>query len=130
PVVAAPQSRDTELTTDVEILKSRVLTEKVVDAIGPPTILGESPSSDEVGQRYRAVVKLTKLLDVEPVKKSNVLSITYDGATPDLAQTVVSKLLDFYLERHMQLSRTPGAAQFLTEQTARQKTQLTKAEEE
>jgi uncharacterized protein involved in exopolysaccharide biosynthesis len=130
PVVAVPQSRETELITAVEILKSRVLVEKVVDAIGPPAILGESPSSDEIGQRYRAVIKLTKLLDVEPVKKSNVLAITYDGATPELAQAVVAKLLDFYLERHMQLSRTPGAAQFLTEQTARQKAELTKVEEQ
>src|SRR2546421_5302062 len=58
PVVAVPQSRENEIVTAVEILKSRILVEKVVDAIGPPTILGESPSSDEVGQRYRAVVKL------------------------------------------------------------------------
>jgi uncharacterized protein involved in exopolysaccharide biosynthesis len=130
PIVATPQPRDSELTTDVEILKSRVLTEKVVDAIGPPTILGESPSTDEVGQRYRAVVKLSKLLDVEPVKKSNVLAVTYDGATPELAQAVVSKLLDYYLERHMQLSRNPGAAQFLGEQTARHKAELTKVEEQ
>src|SRR5437764_12111613 len=47
PVVAVPQSRDAELVTAVEILKSRILVEKVVDAIGPPTILGEPPSADE-----------------------------------------------------------------------------------
>lgn len=129
-VVAVPQSRDTELTTAVEVVKSRVLLEKVVDAIGPATILGESPSSDEATQRYKAVVKLAKLIDVEPVKKTNVLAITYDGATPELAQAVVSKLLDCYLERHMQLSRTPGSAQFLAEQTARQKAELTKVEEQ
>jgi uncharacterized protein involved in exopolysaccharide biosynthesis len=130
PIVAVPQSRENEINTAVEILKSRVLVEKVVDAIRPANILDESPSTDEAGQRYRAVVKLTKLLDVEPVKKSNVLAVSYDGRTPELAQSVVSKLIDVYLDRHMQLSRTPGSHQFLAEQTARQKAELTKAEEE
>ena len=59
-----------------------------------------------------------------------MLAVTYDGPSPEVSQAVVSKLLDFYLERHMQLSRTPEARQFLAEQTNRQRAQLTKAEEE
>src|SRR4051794_33452433 len=35
PMVSVPQSRENELNTYVEILKSRVLIEKVVDAVGP-----------------------------------------------------------------------------------------------
>src|SRR5437870_1285276 len=38
-VVAVPQSRENEINTAVEILKSRVLLEKVVDAVGPEAIL-------------------------------------------------------------------------------------------
>src|SRR5262249_5440215 len=140
PVVAVPPSREHEINTAAEILKSRVLLEKVVDAIGPQAILDgrDTPPADQAGpaphgavqERYRALRKLTKLLDVEPVKRSNVVAVSYDGPTPELAQAVVSKLLDFYLERHMQLNRTPGAHQFLAEQTARQRAQLTRAEEE
>ena len=70
------------------------------------------------------------MLDVEPVKKSNVLAVTYDGPSPEISQAVVAKLLEFYLDRHMQLSRTPEAAQFLTEQTDRQQADLKRAEEE
>src|SRR6476646_3536304 len=44
PVVGVAQNRENELNTYVEIIKSRVLLEKVVDAIGPATLLGESPS--------------------------------------------------------------------------------------
>jgi uncharacterized protein involved in exopolysaccharide biosynthesis len=139
PVVAVPQSRETEINTAVEVLKSRVLLEKVVDALGPRAILdgGDAVPVDEAGsptaaaqERYRATVKLTKLLEVEPVKRSNVLVVSYDGPTPESAQAVVAKLLDFYLDRHIQLNRTPGAHQFLAEQTARQRAQLTRAEEE
>ncbi len=137
PVVAVPQSRENEINTAAEILKSRVLLEKVVDAVGPEAILsGRSPAPDSAAapadeaRRHKAVLKLAKQLDVEPVKKTNVLAVSYDGPTPELAQTVVAKLLDFYLDRHMQLHRTPAAHQFLSEQTARQKAQLTRAEEE
>jgi uncharacterized protein involved in exopolysaccharide biosynthesis len=131
PVVTVQQTRENEINTAVEILKSRVLMEKVVDAVGPSAILAESaPAAPDEKQRYRAVAKLTKLLDVEPVKKSNVLAVTYDGPSPEVSQAVVAKLLDFYLERHMQLSRTPEAAQFLTEQTKRQQAELTRAEDE
>jgi uncharacterized protein involved in exopolysaccharide biosynthesis len=131
PVVSFQQTRENEMNTAVEILKSRVLIEKVVEAVGPAAILNESaPGTPDEKQRYRAIVKLTKLLDVDPVKKSNVLAVTYDGPSPELSQAVVSKLVDYYLERHIHLSRTPEARQFLTEQTARQRAELTKSEEQ
>src|SRR5437016_4966775 len=140
PVVAVPQSRENEINSAVEILNSRVLLEKVVDSVGPRAILdGREPSSAEEGdtassetleERYRAITKLTKRLNLEPVKKSNVILVSYDGPTPELAQTVVSKLVAYYLERYIQLNRNPGAHQFFAEQTARQRGQLTRAEEE
>jgi uncharacterized protein involved in exopolysaccharide biosynthesis len=130
PVVGVQQTRDNEINTAVEILKSRVVLEKVADAIGPGAILGESKSSDPATQRYYAITRLGKQLDVEPVKKSAVLAVTYLGPSPEQAQAVVAKLLDNYLDRHMQLSRSPGSHQFLAEQTTKQKMQLTKAEDE
>ena len=138
PVVAVPQSRENEVSTAVEILKSRVLVEKVVDALGPATILNGAPATEDAAgsdheaalERYRAIITLARRLDVEPVKKSNVVVVSCEGQTPELAQTVVSRLVDFYLDRHIQLSRSPKAQQFLTEQTARQRAQLTRVEDE
>src|SRR5260370_316256 len=138
PVVAVPQSRENEINSSVEILNSRILLERVVDSVGPRAILdGREPSSTEEGdaaageeERYRAITRLGTRLSVEPVKKSNVILVSYDGPTPEIAQTVVSKLVSYYQERHIQLNRNPGAHQFFAEQTARQRSQLTRAEEE
>ena len=47
PVLSVQQSRENEINTAVEILKSRVLLEKVADAVGAGAILGESPASDD-----------------------------------------------------------------------------------
>jgi uncharacterized protein involved in exopolysaccharide biosynthesis len=141
PVVAVPLPRENEISTAVEILNSRVLLEKVVDALGPQAILkgtGLPPpgateavppvSSEE--ERYRAVERLTKRLTVEPIKKSNVFSVAYDGPSPEAAQAVVAKLVSFFLERHIELNRSPGAHHFLAEQTARCRAEVTRAEEQ
>src|SRR5438105_1146432 len=80
-VVAVPLPRENEISTAVEILNSRVLLEKVVDALGPTAVLtgrdlpaakgAESPPSPaSEAERYRAIERLTKRLTVEPVKKS------------------------------------------------------------
>ncbi|MFL5330794.1 MAG: GumC family protein [Gemmataceae bacterium] len=132
-IVAATVSRENELNTAAEILKSRSILEKTVDAVGPEVILetAKATTPDEAAdQKYRAVVRLSKILDIEPGKKSNVLSISYDSFAPEKAQAIVAKVLDLFLDRHMQLSRSPGTRQFLAEQTTRRKAQLEKAEEE
>lgn len=144
PVVALPPTRDNEINSVLEILKSRVLLEKVVDRVGPEAILGKAPwqprepapaspeppaPSRVVDDRYRAVVHLSQRIEVEAVKKSNVVQITYEGVSPDVAQAVVSSLVEFYLDEHARINRTPGAHKFLSEQTQRLRGDLAKAEE-
>ena len=80
--------------------------------------------------RYQAVVQLGKMLDVEAVRKSNLIRIVCDGPSPETARAIVACLIDLYLDQHVRLNRVPGALQFLTEQTARLRTRLTHAEEE
>src|SRR5437764_1941493 len=41
PVVAVPQSRENEINSVVEILRSRSLLDAVVDRVGPAALLGE-----------------------------------------------------------------------------------------
>ncbi len=128
-VLAIPQSRDSEINSVVEILRGRLLAEKVTDAVGPGVVLG---SSSEPGPdaRILAVRKLMKKLGVDRVRKTNVILVTYEGQSPELAQIVVTKLIEFFLDEHIRLNRTSGAHDFLTEQTARLKKELTRREEE
>lgn len=87
------------------------------------------PPSRVIDDRYRAVAHLAQKIEVEAVKKSNVVQITYEGPSPDVAQAVVSSLVEFYLEEHARINRTPGAHKFLSEQTERLRSDLGKAEE-
>jgi polysaccharide biosynthesis protein PslE len=138
PVVAVPPSRENDINSALEILTSRYLAEQVVDSVGPAAILGraapapsgQGPGADAGPDRHRAIVKFTRKLEVEAVKKSNVIAIRYDGPSPEVAQAVVSRLTDCYLQRYAHLHRTSGAHRFLSEQAARLRAQLTRTEEE
>lgn len=137
PVVALPPSRENDINSALEILKSRYLLEKVVDAVGPEIILGRraagtsaSPTEADEDTRQAAVNRLSRKLEVEAVKKSNIVALTYDGPSPDAAQVVVSRLIECYLERYAHLHRSPGARRFLAEQAERMHAQLTRTEDE
>jgi uncharacterized protein involved in exopolysaccharide biosynthesis len=143
PVVAVPSSRENEIHSVLEILKSRVLLEKVVAAVGPRIILGTArpPATDAATagttdpdvtpqERERAIHTLAKMLDADVAKKSAIILVSCEASSPELAQTITAKLVDCYLELHVLLNRTPGADQFLTEQTDRLRTQLARLENE
>jgi polysaccharide biosynthesis protein PslE len=136
-------TRESEINSVLEVFRSRVLVEKVVDAIGPDAILAQGKQSaaaqlssdaqvggdaadtpskgsvqnELVNQRDEAIRWLTRAIDVENVRKSNVVQVTCDAGDPRLAQELVSKLIDSYLAEHIRLNRTPGAQEFLSQQT-------------
>jgi uncharacterized protein involved in exopolysaccharide biosynthesis len=145
PVVAVPTTREAELNSVLEMLLSRSLLTQVVDAVGPEAVLGKAPPAPVDGpvppapeeerdgtitDRYLAVEKLGKMIKVEAVRKSNVVVITCDGPSPELCETVLARLVAFYLDQHVRLFRTPGAFQFLKEQSARMHAQVRRTEEE
>ena len=161
PMVAVPDSRESEINTTVEFLVSRVLAEAVLDRLGPAGILppyGEASlvkaaaESDGVAEisgatkariqrrpketerrgatndRDRAIEWIQKRLDVEPVRKSNVVVIKYEAHAPEVAQAVVAELIDAYLNHHIRMNRPRGAHDFLVEQAERSRRELLKAE--
>ncbi len=147
PAVAFPSSRENEINSVIEILKNRVLLEQVVDRITPEVILGRkawqtpasngtaeipppTPPSQVVDARYLAIAHLNKQINVQAVKKSNVIEISYEGTSPEVAQAVVNSLVESFLTEHVRINRTPGAHKFQVEQTEQQKAKLTKLETE
>jgi uncharacterized protein involved in exopolysaccharide biosynthesis len=154
PAVAIPQSRDNEINSVVEILRSRVLFEEVVDELGADVILnGDSPATwappsvapaqesalrkwagnlglvTPLAARERAILKLPKMVWVEAARKSDVIRVTCDSPHPKLSQAIAAKLVEAYLDRHVSLNRTPGARDFFAEQSERLSRELASSEE-
>lgn len=118
------ESRETELNSEIEVLKSRELAEKIVDTIGLNRLLGIKKAVpfltayDSLKTRERAIVKIGKSLTVDLVKKTNIISVDFLANDPQVAHDVVDNLLRFYEEKHMAIYRPEGSYKFIEQQQA------------
>jgi uncharacterized protein involved in exopolysaccharide biosynthesis/Mrp family chromosome partitioning ATPase len=168
-VVSIGQDRENEVNSELAILLSRELAEKVVDAVGfdtliegpaelsgaadtppanirrwvkalfkPPAVAlaKHLPASDppdpveEMRVRDKAVRLFSKNLVIEATKKSSIITISYDAQTPELARDVISKLIGFYLDKHITVHRTTGSYRFFDQQKDELQAALLKSESE
>lgn len=168
-IISISQSRENEINSELELLKSRELAERVVDEIGPEVIL-ERPDEallgdatavgvardamrkfrqevraaaeepwilmerldlrDQLKKRDRATLIVMNSLDIAVPKASNLISISYESRSAKLAHEVISKLIDFYLEKHIEVYNTPGSYDFFVQQTDHLRSKLAQTEEE
>ncbi|MGD9973968.1 MAG: GNVR domain-containing protein, partial [Desulfatirhabdiaceae bacterium] len=60
--------------------------------------------------------------------KSNIISIAVEMESPDLARNVLSKIIDIYLDMHINVHRTSGSYQFFDQQKEELKRELLESE--
>ena len=169
PIISIGRSHETEINTELGILKSQELAEKVVDSIGPEVFLKppeeefsvEGAGREKVKEAERqvrapakgpgslyerlglaaplsdrniAVLKVMNNLEVETqadrTGSSSIINVSYEAPNPKLAQRVLTKLIDFYLEKHIAVHRTPGSYQFFTQQCDHLRAKLAESEKE
>ncbi|WP_254512673.1 GumC family protein [Anatilimnocola floriformis] len=122
-ITAVPVTRELELNTVVETLRGRSLLERVVDEVGPETILrdqfhwSEAILPQRLSPRERALAKLTKMIDVAVVRKSSMVKVACDARDAKLARRCATLFIDSFLSHHRQLNRNPAAHGFFAEQT-------------
>ena len=143
-LVSMSESREREINSTVEILKSRELLESVLAEVGIDSVLyGESSSSEagllESGPKQNAAViaihekalrRLKKSLQCETAKNSNVITISSEAGSPELAQQILVAYLRAFKTHHLRLNRTSGSYEFFVEQSTRLKSQLEQAEQD
>jgi uncharacterized protein involved in exopolysaccharide biosynthesis len=129
-----------ELNSEVALLRSRDLLTQVVVATDAPdreptgivarltTLLrGESEETADTADKARAidshVRKMERQLDVQPLRRSNVIQVTYASPDPERSATVLKTLAERYLDKHLAVHR-PGAFDFFETETERYRGQL------
>ena len=130
--LAVASLTEEDLNSEVELLRSRDLLEKVVVASGldkraTSSFLGSILAAVEGGppkqvsadrvRILRAVRSLEKSLYVEPRKKSKLIVLIYESPDPQLSAKVLQTLVRLYLEKHVAVHRVPGALDFFENQT-------------
>jgi len=81
-----------------------------------------------VPAREAAIDRLRRKVDVEFVKRTNVIEVSWRGATPDLARDVVNALVEAYLEHHIAVHGNTYALDAIERQAADDSRRLQEAE--
>lgn len=123
-----------EINSEVELIQSQDVLQKVVTTCGldKKTFLGSILHYGETQQNRtdRAVIRLRSDLQLEVIKKTNVISIAYEAHKPQLAQQVLATLDKAYLDKHMEVHHPSGQVEFFEQEADKYKKDMLSAEAE
>jgi len=123
-----PDITEEELNSEVELLHDDALLKQVVALAG--IVPANTPESERPSEIERAARKLSRRLDVEALKKSNLIQVIYKDTSPQRAARVLAALSALYVQRHTNLQRPPGEIEFFDRQTAAYEQRLHRSESE
>ncbi len=148
-----PVNVDAYLETQYKILKSRTLAEHVVRDLqlyrqpefyrarsmfglvqSSPKVLPLStdPDPDPNAAYYRnSVAHVQDLVDVSPVRRSNLVQVSFDSYDPDTAAQVANKISQDYIDENLQVKwdETLKASKWLSGRLVELKSSLEKSED-
>lgn len=129
--VSPHETREREVKSIQEILKSRDLMATVVDRIGAVKILGLSETKVESSVlQEKAVNNLIRSIECTAPRNSNVMTIRCKSASAELAQRILKTHLDTYFARPFHVARSSSAYEFFMGQSEQLSTRLTLAKQE
>ena len=133
PVMIQETVTEEELNSEVELLQSEDVLRKVVVTSGldqqkslSEYILGRRSPETRIAKATR---RLLSNLQVEAIKKSNIISVRYASTDPQLAARVLNTLDSAYIEKHIALHRPAGQLQFFENESEQYRNHLAAAED-
>ena len=133
---------DRVIGAEIEILTSWDLAVQVAEAIGPERLV--PPARDlltkvahKIGPKQisgtategEAAASISSGLKVISNKGSNIILVSYKSHDPQLARLVLQELLSRYFVKHLEVHRSAGAFDFVTQQTDQVRARLNQTED-
>ncbi len=129
--IARPEISEEELNSEVELLRDQELLQQVVEQNRLAADLQGgfhlSKNSPEV-RVARATQRLARQLKIEPIRKSNVILVTYESSNPSLAARVLNSVARFYIDKHKEVRRSTQEFPFFEQQTDEARRRLNDSE--
>jgi uncharacterized protein involved in exopolysaccharide biosynthesis len=128
------------INSEVELLKSKELSEHVVSKMGVDSFrgltadlwssIGGGVASSTSGKdlKMEAADRVRRQLVVEPVKNSRVIEIRFRHRNPEMASLAVTHLINAYFEKRTLLYSSPESLTFFREQSDALKMEIDKLE--
>jgi uncharacterized protein involved in exopolysaccharide biosynthesis/Mrp family chromosome partitioning ATPase len=117
---------DRVIGAEIEILTSWDLAVQVAQAIGPKRLL---PRAGEAATESAAAATIRSGLNVLSGKGSNIIFVSYKNPDPQMATLVLQELLSRYFVKHLEVHRSAGAFDFVTQQTDQVRARLNQTED-
>jgi uncharacterized protein involved in exopolysaccharide biosynthesis len=121
-----------ELNSEVELLKDEEVLRRVVEGTGLANhdwLHFLRPGETTDAKVERAVRRLAKKLNVETVKKTNLINVSYGSSDPSRAAKVLQTLANVYRGKHLEVYRPDGEFRFFEQQSGESRQQLDEAQQ-
>ena len=139
---ASSNYADRVIDAEIEILTSWDLAVQVAEAIGPKRLLppaaglltkvahaiGLKPPS-AAATESEAASAISSGLKVISTKGSNIIFVSYKNHDPQMATLVLQELVSRYFVKHLEVHRSAGAFDFVTQQTDQVRARLNQTED-
>ena len=119
------KSSENVIGSEMEILTSWDLATQVADAVGVQRLVPNSPGASKTD----AALTVSSGLRVSAGRGSNIIFVSYTNADLELARLVLDELLNRYFTKHLEVHRSAGAFDFVTQQTDQVRTRLNETED-
>lgn len=116
---------DNVMGSEVEILTSWDLAVQVAEAIGPKRLVSHGGAVT----REEAAGNISNGLEVTSRTGSNIIFVAYRNRDPQLATTVLDELIKQYFNKHLEVHRSAGAFDFVSQQIDRVRARLNQTED-
>src|SRR4029078_11093515 len=96
------------------------------EALGPKRLL---PRSSATPTKEAAAGTISQNLIGNTTKGSNIIYVSYQHRDPELAPLVLNELLSRYFDKHLEVHRSAGAFDFVSQQTDQVRARLSQTED-
>jgi polysaccharide biosynthesis transport protein len=118
-------TNDGVIAAEVAILTSWDLSVQVAEALGPNRVLPDVKAPSVVG----AAAAVNSGLATITAKNSNIIGVSYQNRKPEVATTVLNELVTRYFTKHLEVHRSAGAFDFVSQQSDQIRARLNQTED-
>src|SRR6266853_228299 len=116
---------DAVIAAEISILTSWDLSVQVAEALGPNRVLPNAKAPTVVG----AAAAINSGLSTTTSKGSNIIGVSYQNPKPEVATAVLNELVSRYFTKHLEVHRSAGAFDFVSQQSDQIRARLNQTED-
>ena len=116
---------DAVIAAEISILTSWDLSVQVAEALGPNRVLPDAKAPSVVA----AAAAINSGLSTTTSKGSNIIGVSYTNRKPEVTTQVLGELVTRYFTKHLEVHRSAGAFDFVSQQSDQIRARLNQTED-